>query len=150
MLLSVSGKLGCAPMLRDFFRLDVPFRAVDSEALINHFAISTDLKSALYEPDSWPSGLRKMRSIIFKNVSLSKTRFEGVTFTGCSFEDCLFIGSAFSNIEFHRCTFVNCNFYKAEFENCYIDPLTIAFHRRYRRQAANVGVQLYQRADHQQ
>jgi hypothetical protein len=130
-------------MLQEFFRLDEPFRTFDTEALVSHFKISNDLRSVLYEPDHWPSDLRKVKELNFKNVSLSKTQFRNVTFTSCQFEDCLFIGSIFSNIEFHRCTFTNCNFYKAEFANCYIDPLTISFDRRYRRVAANVGVQLY-------
>jgi Pentapeptide repeats (9 copies) len=130
-------------MLTNFFRLDTPFEEFDEEKLIRHFRVASDLKSTLYQPDRWPNDTRKLKSVTFTNVSLSKTVFENVTFTACEFVDCLFIGSLFTNVEFHRCKFTDCNFYKTEFDRCYIDPRTISFDKRYRRETANIGVQLY-------
>ena len=131
-------------MLFDFFKLNEPFEVFDESKLANHFKTSNDLRSVLYQPDVWVSHQKLFKSIRFTNVSFSKTTFSDLTFTECQFEDCLFIGSTFKNVEFHRCKFNNCNFYKTTFDNCYIDPATISFHKKYRHEAANIGVHIYQ------
>ena len=131
-------------MLNNFFQLNPPITHFDDNQLTAHFRASVDLRSVLYQPDDWPSSIRRLSSITFTNVSVSKTKFANCTFTQCQFEDCLFIGCEFVGVEFHRCQFVNCNFYKARFDNCYLDPRTISFDRSYHRSAANVGVSLFQ------
>lgn len=131
-------------MLSDFFKLNPPFEVFDELKLVNHFKTSHDLRSVLYQPDTWPRKPKQFKQMSFSNVSFSKTTFSEITFTECSFEDCLFIGAHFAKTDFHRCEFINCNFYKANFDTCYIDPGTIVFDKRYRRIAANVGVDTYQ------
>jgi hypothetical protein len=131
-------------MLSELFNLNKPFEEFDEIKLAEHLKTSQDLRSVLYRPDKWISEPTKFKSFSFTNVSLSKTQFNELTFTACQFEDCLFIGSRFINVEFHRCKFINCNFYKASFDNCYIDPATLSFDRRFRRQASNICVGVYQ------
>jgi hypothetical protein len=132
-------------MLKNFFALNAPFTKYDEAALTQHFTTSSDLRSVLYEPPTWPFENTKLKEVTFCNVSLSKTKFERVTFTKCTFTDCLFIGCEFNDVEFHRCSFVNCNLYKAEFINCYIDPTTIVLDEAYKKTHANIGVGLFQR-----
>lgn len=131
-------------MLKDFFKLDTPFKKYQDSDLINHFYTSSDLQNVLFEPDSWPKTLQGNVERSFKNVSLSKTILSEVTFRNCKFEDCLFIGTEFYDVEFHNCQFINCNFYKAKIESCYFDPKCIRFDPKYRKHYANIGATLYQ------
>ncbi len=131
-------------MLSDFFKLDTPFKEFDKKNLEEHFKVSKDLRSVLYRPDEFPSSIKYLKSVTFKNVSLSKTTIRKITFRACEFEDCLFIGTIFYNVEFHRCKFINCNFNKSIFNSCYINPNTIHFDKKYRSNAANVGVYTFQ------
>lgn len=132
-------------MLENFFKLDnspLEFRTVDE--LTKHFQVSTDLQNVIYYPDTWPQSLSKMKGATFKNVSLSKKKFEKVTFVDCRFEDCLFIGTSFEEVQFHRCTFKNCNFYKAKINKCYWDPITVCFDKVYKESHSNLGVEFFQ------
>jgi Ion channel/Pentapeptide repeats (8 copies) len=131
-------------MLFNFFRLDDPFDTFDEAELIQHFRTSNDLRNVLYEPAEWPKELRRCTSYNFKNVSLSKKLIENCTFRNCYFEDCLFIATVFNNVHFHNCRFTNCNFFKAEVSECYLDPKSIRFDKRYKKTAANIGVQFFQ------
>lgn len=131
-------------MLTNFFRLDAPSKTIGEIEINDHFAIGSDLRDALYEPDEWPARLSKMKGRSFHNVSLSKTSFKNVTFTNCKFSDCLFIGANFKDVEFHNCTFTNCNLYKSNFSSCYIDPNSFFFNKTYRNTHANIPVSLYQ------
>jgi hypothetical protein len=132
-------------MLRNFFKLNEPFQKYDEAQLIGHFRTSNDLQNVLYDPPNWPRDFRGRNNATFKNVSLSKTLIHEVTFKDCTFEDCLFIGTTFDSVEFHNCEFKNCNFYKTDLVDCYFDPKSVKFDRSYRKTAANVGVQLFQK-----
>lgn len=133
------------PMLQNFFRLDDQFAEFGEVELENHFRHSNDLRDVLFDPEQWPNSLRSLKSLNFRNVSLSKTNFKKVTFTECTFKDCLFVGATFQEVEFHRCKFIDCNFYKADFSQTYIDPSSFAFDSSYRKTHTNICVGLYQR-----
>lgn len=131
-------------VLADFFKLNAPFKKFTTQgAIATHFSTSSQLENVLYEPSQWPTPPFKVDGKTFKNVSLSKTKFEKVSFQNCHFEDCLIIGCLFEEVEFHRCTFIDCNFYKTESYKCYLDPTTIYFNPNYKKTHANVGVGLY-------
>ncbi len=93
---------------------------------------------------TWYKPRKAIKDVTFSNVGISKTTLNQLTFTNCSFIDCLFIGTIFKEIEFHNCTFKDCTFLKAHFERCYLDPNSISLSRRYRVEASNLGVTLYQ------
>lgn len=107
-------------------------------------AMSPDdtVQNVVFQHDIWPAPHRTIRAVTFRNVAISKcvTR---VTFTDCIFEDCLFLGSHFQDVELHNCRFQNCNFWKAKFERVYLDPATLIFDRRFRIEAANVGISVF-------
>jgi hypothetical protein len=131
-------------MLDAFFQLNTPFETYDESRLVQHFKTSNDLRNVLYEPSEWPKELRRIGRATFQNVSLSKKTIAAVTFTDCRFEDCLFIGTTFDNVHFHNCRFVNCNFFKVRIVECYLDPKSVRFDKKYRQEAANIGVHLFQ------
>jgi uncharacterized protein YjbI with pentapeptide repeats len=131
-------------MLADFFKLDEPYQEASADDLSARLGGEPDVQSLLFKADDWPSDARKVRSVRFRNVSLSKTVIREVTFTECTFTDCLFIGTRFEKVEFHRCHFLDCNFYKSEFFACYIDPKSVEFNKKYHTSAANIGTSLFQ------
>jgi len=132
-------------MLKDFFKLNGTVKSYVESDVVSHFQTSADLQNVLYKPDDWPTQLKGNSKFSFKNVSFSKTTFTNVTFRDCIFEDCLFIGARFNGVEFHNCRFKNCNFYKATIESCYLDPKSIKFDKTYKKNAANIGVTLFQK-----
>ena len=87
---------------------------------------------------------RKIREVTFKNVAFSSSKLLKVTFTDCHFEDCLFLGTRFQEVEFHTCKFINCNFWKARFQQVYLDPATIKLDHRFKVEAPNTGILLFQ------
>lgn len=102
------------------------------------------LKNIEFRHGLWPSNLRKIRGVTFNSVGLSKAVIERTTFTDCIFEDCLFLGSQFREVEFHNCSFQDCNFWKAKFEKCYLDPDRIVMSNRFKIEAANAGISIFQ------
>lgn len=103
-----------------------------------------EVSNVLFRGKSWYEPRKQIKGVIFRNCSISNMELYQITFTQCTFEDCIFIASRFREVEFHKCNFTNCNMWKAKFEQCYLDPRTIRLDRRYRVDAANVGVSVYQ------
>jgi hypothetical protein len=77
-------------------------------------------------------------------VAFAKSTLSKVTFTDCTFEDCIFVGTRFHDVEFHGCKFLNCNLWKARFRQVYIDPDTIKLDHRFKVEAANTGISVFQ------
>jgi hypothetical protein len=100
--------------------------------------------NVVFEQDPWPAPSKRIRNVTFNGVAISKTTVKEMTFADCTFEDCLFVGTRFEEVEFHNCKFVNCNFWKARFQHVYLDPNRIIFDRRFRIEASNIGISLYQ------
>ena len=98
----------------------------------------------VFPPGSWVPPARKIKNVTFRNVAFSKTRISQVTFTDCKFEDCLFIGAHLDEVEFHGCVLVNCTLWKIRLTRVYLDPERVKFDRRYRLEAANVGISVFQ------
>ena len=103
-----------------------------------------EVTNMLFRGGRWGKPRTAVKGVTFRNVSISNMELFQITFTDCHFEDCIFQGSFFHEVEFHKCKFVNCNMWKAKFEKCYLDPATISLDRRYRVDASNVGVTMYQ------
>ena len=130
-------------MLTDLFRLDgLPAQVLPSA--MPSMSPGDVVANVAFQPGNWPMQRQAIRGVKFNNVDMSNNTFQQLTFNGCHFEDCLFKTSIFREVEFHNCTFANCNFWKAKFEQCYLDPTTISFAKRFKVEAANVGVTLYQ------
>jgi hypothetical protein len=102
------------------------------------------VSNIVFEPSEWRAPRARIRAVKFRDVAFSKATLSRVTFTDCSFEDCLFIGTEFIEVEFHSCTFLNCNFWKARFRQVYINPDSISLEQRFKVEAANTGVSVFQ------
>jgi Pentapeptide repeats (9 copies)/Ion channel len=103
------------------------------------------VSNVVFDPSFWVTPpKRKIRGVRFQNTSFSKAILSEVTFTDCGFEDCLFLGTQFREVEFHSCHFVNCNFWKASFRQVYLDPETIKLADRFKVEAANTGISVFQ------
>jgi uncharacterized protein YjbI with pentapeptide repeats len=107
-------------MLKDFFKLNQPYKKLDMDEFEEQLCVSKHLCNILYLPDELTS--KKIVDTTFENVSLSKTNINKLTFKNCVFKDCLFIGSFFESVEFHDCSFENCNFFKAKLKDVYAKP----------------------------
>jgi Ion channel/Pentapeptide repeats (9 copies) len=131
-------------MLNNFFKLDgTPVSHEEGTAMPN-MSPDDEVTNILFRGEKWGKPRTAIKSVTFKNVSISNMELFQITFTNCTFEDCIFKGSFFHEVEFHKCKFVNCNMWKAKFEKCYLDPATIFLDSRYRVDASNVGVTMYQ------
>ncbi|MCI0427902.1 MAG: pentapeptide repeat-containing protein [Nitrospiraceae bacterium] len=127
-------------MLKDFFRLNLPFERFDRHSFLQHLRASKHICNVLYESGSFEN--ERMSGITFENVSFSKTAIRRVTFSSCVFKDCLFIGTVFDSVEFHDCHFEHCNFYKSKFASVYGKPKQFRkaiTDKRY----SNIAVHLY-------
>ena len=128
-------------MLKDFFKLNQPFKSLNLDEFHEQLHVSKHLCNILFSPEELSS--LRVAGIIFENVSLSKTNISKVTFKECTFKDCLFIGTVFDSVEFHDCSFENCNFFKAKLNSVYAKPnqfkkaITDA-------QFSNIAIHLYQ------
>lgn len=131
-------------MLTDLFRLDGDPEILRSSDDLPPMSPGCDVRNIVFADKSWPSDRREVKGVTFRNVAFSKVRFERAKFTDCSFTDCLFIGAEFSEVEFHHCQFCDCNLWKASFRKVYLDPWCIKFDARYRDEAANVGISVFQ------
>ena len=103
-----------------------------------------EVTNILFRGAKWGKPRTAIKGVTFKNISISNMELFQITFTNCTFEDCIFQGSRFHEVEFHKCRLVNCNMRKTKFEGCYLDPATISLDSRYRVDASNVGVTMYQ------
>lgn len=131
-------------MLTDLFELDGSPTVHQQGTVMPSMSPDEVVSNTLFQGDRWHEPRKMIKKVTFRNVSMAKMEFLQLTFTECTFEDCLFSTCHFREVEFHRCVFVNCNFWKAKFDRCYLDPETISFDERYRVEAANVGLTMYQ------
>lgn len=100
--------------------------------------------NTVFPAGDWIPPRRKLREVTFRGVAFSKTKISMVTFVDCTFEDCLFIGAFLSDVEFHGCKLTNCNFWKIRLKRVYLHPEKVKFADRFRIEAANVGISLFQ------
>jgi len=131
-------------MLTNFFRLDGTPAIHEQGTSMPSMSPGEEICNVLFRGERWYEPRKQIKKVRFRNVSISNMDLFQLTFTECIFEECLFIASRFSEVEFHKCKFINCNMWKAKFEKCYLDPRTIRLDRRYRVDAANAGVSIYQ------
>jgi hypothetical protein len=98
----------------------------------------------VFPPGDWVPPTGKIKHVTFRNVAFSKTTISQVTFTDCTFEDCLFTRAHLSGVEFHGCELVNCTLWKIRLSRVYLRPEKVKFARRFRVEAANVGISIFQ------
>ncbi|MBZ9675242.1 pentapeptide repeat-containing protein [Mesorhizobium sp. ES1-1] len=97
----------------------------------------------VFKIDEWAPPTKAVREVTFTGVAFPKSIGQA-TFTDCSFEDCLFLGTRFIEVEFHGCSFTNSNFWKSRFERVYLDPDSILMEARFKVEASNAGISVYQ------
>jgi Pentapeptide repeats (9 copies)/Ion channel len=132
-------------LLSNLFRLDGTPTAIGPNDQQPSMSPGDSVSNIVFDQRRWvapPQG--RVREVIFRNVAFSKSTLSRITFTDCTFEDCLFLGTRFHEIEFHSCRFLNCNFWKAKFRQVYLDPDTIKLERRFKVEAANTGISVFQ------
>ncbi len=131
-------------MLSNLFRLDGTPAVIGPNDDMPSMSPDDVVANIVFEPGPWTPPKRRIRGVTFHDVAFSKTTISQITFTNCKFEDCLFIGTHLTEVEFHGCDFKNCNFWKVRFEKVYLHPDKIMFDERYRGEAANVGISVFQ------
>lgn len=131
-------------MLSNLFRLDGTPTLIGPNDNMPSMSPNDEVANIVFEPGPWTPPKRRIRGVTFHDVAFSKTTISQITFTNCRFEDCLFIGTHLTEVEFHGCDFKNCNFWKVRFEKVYLHPDKIVFDERYRDEAANVGISVFQ------
>ncbi len=131
-------------LLDNLFRLNGQPTTVGPKTPAPGMSPGDTVSNVVFEPAGWSSPVRRVREVTFRNVSFSGTTISKVTFSDSTFEDCLFVGAKLDQVEFHGCKFRNCNFWKADFNHVYIDPHSIALDGRYRAEAANIGISVFQ------
>jgi len=99
--------------------------------------------NTVFPQGKWVPPIPKIKNVNFKNVAFSRTTISQVTFTDCTFEDCLFIGTHLNDVEFHNCDIINCTLWKIRLTRVYLRPEKVRFSRRFRVEAANVGISAY-------
>jgi Ion channel/Pentapeptide repeats (9 copies) len=131
-------------VLEKLFRLDgTPTLYVATDKL-PPMSPNDEVINAVFTQGQWGVTSKRIKEVKFKNVAFSNNLLTKITFTDCNFEDCLFIGTQFEEVEFHGCHFVDCNFWKARFKQVYLDPAKIKLSQRFKVEAANVGVSVFQ------
>ncbi|MER9560674.1 ion channel [Mesorhizobium sp. M0571] len=130
-------------MLTNLFRLDGTPTTIGQGDPAPAMSPGNVVANVVFVNESWTAPAKKVREVTFRGVAFPKS-ISRATFTDCSFEDCLFLGTSFSEVEFHGCAFINCNLWKARFEQVYLDPDSIVLEARFKVEAANVGVSVFQ------
>lgn len=131
-------------MLSNFFRLDGTPVTHEEGTAMPSMSPGDEITNTQFRGKIWGKPRVSIKEVTFRNVSIENMELFQITFTSCIFEDCIFKGSRFHEVEFHKCRLLNCNMWKAKFEQCYLDPATIFLDSRYRIDASNVGVTMYQ------
>lgn len=105
-----------------FFQIPAPFTKIETAGDFSKLLCQArHINNIMYMPDNLTS--EKIVSVIFENVSFSKTELKDVIFENCVFKNCLFIYSIFDGVRFHSCSFNCCNFFRAKFNtSCYAKP----------------------------
>lgn len=131
-------------MLNNLFGLDGTPVTVGGGATFPSMSPGDEVSNTIFSDTSWESNSqRKVRKVKFSDVAFPKS-LNRLTFTDCTFEDCLFLGTHFNEVEFHGCKFINCNLWKAKFRQVYLDPATIQLDERFKVEAANAGISVFQ------
>lgn len=129
-------------MLSNLFRLDgTP--TILAVGTMPSMSPGDTVSNTVFPPGDWIPPTRKIKRVRFQGAAFSKTTISQVTFIDCWFEDCLFIGAHLSEVEFHGCDLVNCNFWKVRLTRVYLRPDKVKFARRFRVEAANIGISIY-------
>lgn len=132
-------------MLSDLFRLDGTPAIIGSDGPAPSMSPGDLVSNIVFDQRRWLAPpQRRLRDVTFRNVAFSNSTLSKVTFTDCTFEDCIFVGARFHEVEFHGCKFLNCNFWKARFRQVYLDPNTIQLDHRFKVEAANTGISVFQ------
>lgn len=132
-------------MLSNLFKLDGTPTIIDHGHPSPSMSPGDIVTDVVFKQPQWPAPQRGLRNVTFRNVAFSKsTTLSKVTFTDCIFEDCIFVGTRFNEVEFHGCKFINCNMWKARFRQVYIDPEAIKLGHRFKVEAANTGISVFQ------
>ena len=130
-------------MLSNLFRLDgTPTIMAVGE--MPSMSPGEAVANVVFPPGAWVPPTRKIKKVTFTNVAFSKTAISQVTFTDCTFEDCLFTGAHLDEVEFHGCYLLNCTLWKIRMTRVYLRPEQVKFARKYRVDAANVGISVFQ------
>ena len=130
-------------VLINLFKLDGTPTIIGHEDPVPAMSPGNVVANVVFQNDRWAAPTKNVRDVTFRSVAFPKI-VSRVTFTDCSFEDCLFLGTRFEEVEFHGCSFVNCNLWKARFERVYLDPDSIVLEARFKVEAANAGISVYQ------
>lgn len=132
------------PLLKNLFRLDGNPTKVGAGNEVPNCSPGETIRNVIFEQDGWANSAKQIRDVTFENVSFSKLEISKVTFKDCTFKDCLFLGTQLTEVEFHGCQFYDCNLWKADFKQVYLDPTSLHLGRRFRNEAQNVGVTVFQ------
>jgi hypothetical protein len=130
-------------LLSNLFRLDGTPAVVAPNSAMPSMSPDNVVLNIVFQPGGWKT-TSNLRKVTFRGVAFSKVTVSQVTFNDCRFEDCLFLGTQFNEVEFHGCSFVDCNFWKARFTQVYLDPDCIKLDRRFKIEAANIGISVFQ------
>lgn len=131
-------------MLNDLFRLDGTPTILAPDSPTPPMSPGDTVRNIVFPSSRWNPSIRKIRGVTFCGVAFPKATLSQLTFTECKFQDCLFVATQFDNVEFHACYFVDCNFWKSRFEKVYLDPRCIKMDHRFKVEAANVGISVFQ------
>ena len=131
-------------MLDNLFRLNGNPELITTHGVMPNLVAAACVKDKIFSSVISPLIFGRVNNVTFINVSFSKVRLRKTTFYQAEFRDCLFIGSELAEVEFHHCRFIDCSFWKTSFDDVYLDPSTITFNQSYKKEAANVGLSLYQ------
>lgn len=130
-------------LLSNLFRLDgAP--TILKAGVMPPMSRGDTVTNIVFPPGAWIPPTNDIKDVTFKNVAFNKTMISQVTFTGCTFEDCIFTRAHLEEVEFHGSDLVNCALYKMRLTRVYLRPERIKFARRFRVEAANVGISAYQ------
>jgi hypothetical protein len=130
-------------LLSNLFRLDGTPTTLAAKQMPS-MSPGDEVANIVFPPGKWVPPTGKIKKVTFRNVAFSKTTISKVTFTDCTFEDCLFTGAHLDEVEFHGCDLVNCTLWKIRLTRVYLRPERVKFARRFRVEAANVGISAFQ------
>mgnify|MGYP001224271618 CR=1 FL=1 len=131
-------------VLENLFRLDGAPTVIGQNGIVPSMSPGDTVANAVFDLRQWkPPAHWRGKKVTFRNVAFPKI-VARATFTDCVFEDCLFIGTRFREVEFHGSKFNNCNFWKSRFHQVYLDPDSIKLDDRFKVEAPNVGISVFQ------
>lgn len=129
-------------MLDDLFRLDGTPELLEAGEM-PPMSPGNVVENVVFPKGDWAPPVRALKNVTFRNVAFSGTKISRVTFTDCRFQDCLFNGTELEDVEFHGGGMEDCTTWKVRMSRVYLRPERVSFSRRYRTEAANVGISLY-------